>query len=88
MFYESRNRNADARRDGMYSGSESIFAFTLPRSKDDASGSFVPAAIHGLDREETIVKQTGIAGIAKYRTEAGDVIYIGSSGHLGITDCA
>jgi hypothetical protein len=41
--------------------------------------ALVPAAVNGPDLHGAIVTQTGPISIEAYRTEAGDVVYIGSS---------
>ena len=41
--------------------------------------ALVPAAIDGPDIDAAIASQAGLDGMEKYKTKAGDVVYIGSS---------
>jgi hypothetical protein len=45
--------------------------------------AFIPSAIHGTDLEEAIVAHTPVTDLDKYKTDAGDVVYVGSSDHEG-----
>jgi hypothetical protein len=41
--------------------------------------ALVPKKICGADLETAIIAQTGLIGLYRYQTEAGDVVYFGSS---------
>jgi hypothetical protein len=41
--------------------------------------ALVPGAVHGVDLEAAIMAHARFNGLDKYRTEAGDVVYVGSS---------
>ncbi len=46
----------------------------------------IPAAIYGTDLRSSILARSNLADLREYRSEAGDVVYMGSSGMMDLLD--
>jgi hypothetical protein len=46
----------------------------------------IPAAIYGSDLRSSILAQSKLADLREYRSEGGDVVYMGSSGMMDLLD--